>query len=151
VSAGTVGAVFLKTGLVVTGYVGGGTRETVDGHLDTGDLGSLDAAGRLFIVGRADDMILSGGENVYPGEVEDALAAHPGVAEAAVVSVPDDEFGQRLHAFVVARPGGTVTDDGLRSHLKERLARYKVPREFVFVAALPRNALGKVRKRDLIT
>jgi acyl-CoA synthetase (AMP-forming)/AMP-acid ligase II/NAD(P)-dependent dehydrogenase (short-subunit alcohol dehydrogenase family) len=150
VSAGTVGAVFLKTGLVVNDYVGGGSREIIDGYLNTGDLGSLDAAGRLFIVGRADDMILSGGENVYPGEVEDALAAHPGVAEAAVVGVPDDEFGQRLRAFVVVRPGGTVTDDGLRSHLKERLARYKVPREFVFVTALPRNALGKVLKRDLI-
>jgi fatty-acyl-CoA synthase len=149
VPVGAVGAVFLKTGLV-TNYVGGGTRETVDGHLDTGDLGSLDATGRLFIVGRADDMNLSGGENVYPGEVEDVLTAHPGVAEAAVVGVPDDEFGQRLRAFVVARPGRTVTDDGLRSHLRERLARYKVPRDFVFVAALPRNALGKVLKQELI-
>jgi fatty-acyl-CoA synthase len=150
VSAGTVGAVFLKTGLVVSDYVGGGTRESVDGFLNTGDLGSLDAAGRLFIAGRADDMILSGGENVYPSEVEDVLAAHPGVAEAAVVGVPDDEFGQRLRAFVVTRPGGAVTDDGLRSYLKDRLARYKVPRDFVFVAALPRNALGKVLKRELV-
>ena len=131
------------------GYVGGGNKEMIDGHMSTGDLGHLDAAGRLFIDGRADDMIISGGENVFPGEVEEVLAGHPAVAEVAVVGVPDEEFGQRLRAFVVARPGSPVGADELRTYLKDRLARFKVPRDFVFVPQLPRNALGKVMRREL--
>jgi acyl-CoA synthetase (AMP-forming)/AMP-acid ligase II/NAD(P)-dependent dehydrogenase (short-subunit alcohol dehydrogenase family) len=149
-SAGKVGRVFLKTGLAFTGYVGGGTKEAIDGFMSTGDLGHFDTAGRLFIDGRADDMIISGGENVFPGEVEEALAAHPAVAEVAVVGVPDEQFGQRLAAFVVARPGVAVGEDELRAYLKDRLARFKVPRDFVFLPRLPRNALGKVVKRELI-
>ena len=149
-AAGAVGRVFLKTGLAFTGYVGGGTKEVIDGFMSTGDLGHLDAAGRLFIDGRADDMIVSGGEKVFPAEVEAALAAHPDVAEAAVVGVPDAEFGQRLRAFVVARPGAAVGEDVLRAYLKDRLARFKVPRDFVFIPQLPRNALGKVLKRELV-
>jgi fatty-acyl-CoA synthase len=147
-SAGQVGRVFVRAGLALAGP-GAGGREVIDGFLDTGDLGHLDAAGRLFVDGRADDMVISGGENVFPGEVEEALAGHPGVAEAAVVGVPDEEFGQRLRAFVVARPGAAVDADGLREYLKGRLARFKVPRDFVFVPRLPRNALGKVVRRDL--
>jgi fatty-acyl-CoA synthase len=137
--------------MAFTGYVGGGTKEVIDGHMSTGDLGHFDAAGRLFIDGRADDMVISGGENVFPGEVEEALAAHPAVAEAAVVGVPDEEFGQRLRAFVVARPGAAVGADELSGYLKDRLARFKVPRDFVFLSELPRNALGKVVTRDLTT
>ena len=132
-TAGVVGRVFLKTGLAFTGYVGGGTKEVIDGFMSTGDLGHLDAAGRLFVDGRADDMIVSGGENVFPAEVEAALAAHPDVAEAAVVGVPDAEFGQRLRAFVAARPGAAVGEAELRVYLKEparpvqAAARLRVP------------------------
>ena len=149
-STGTVGRVFLKSGLAFTGYVGGGTKEEIDGFMSTGDLGHLDAVGRLFIDGRADDMIISGGENIFPAEVEAVLAAHPDVAEAAVAGVPDAEFGQRLRAFVVVRPGVSPTEDALRAYLKDRLARFKVPRDFVFLPHLPRNALGKVLKRELV-
>ena len=99
--------------------------------------------------GRADDMIVSGGENVYPQEVEDSLARHPGVLEAAVVGVADAEYGQRLRAFVVAMPGETLTEEGLRDHVRADLARYKVPRDIVLVDELPRNATGKVVKRQL--
>jgi fatty-acyl-CoA synthase len=122
----------------------------IDGFMSTGDLGHLDAAGRLFIDGRADDMIISGGENVFPGEVEEALAGHPDIAEVAVVGVPDEQFGQRLRAFVVARPGAALGEEQLREYLRDRIARFKVPRDFVFLPQLPRNALGKVVKRELV-
>jgi fatty-acyl-CoA synthase len=148
--AGQVGRVFLKTGLAFSGYVGGGTKAVVDGFMSTGDFGHLDAAGRLFIDGRTDDMIISGGENVFPGEVEEALASHPDVAEVAVFGVPDEQFGQRLRAFVVGRDGMDVGEDVLRTYLKERVARFKIPRDFVFLPRLPRNALGKVLKRELV-
>jgi fatty-acyl-CoA synthase len=109
---------------------------------DTGDLGHLDAAGRLFIDGRADDMVVSGGENVYPRHVADALSAHPAVADVAVVGVADEEFGQRLRAFVVAAE--PVSVDELLAHVRARCARYEVPREVVLVDELPRNATGKL-------
>jgi fatty-acyl-CoA synthase len=124
-------------------------KEVIDGFMSSGDIGHLDGAGRLFIDGRADDLVISGGEKVYPGEVEDALAAHPAVAEAAVIGVADEQFGQRLRAFVVARPGEAADPEALRGFLKERVARFKVPRDFVFVTELPRNALGKVVKSHL--
>src|SRR5262249_6129712 len=98
---------------------------------------------------REDDLVISGGEKVYPGEVEDVLAAHPAVVEAAVIGVPDEQFGQRLRAFVALRAGATVAESGLRTYLKDRLARFKAPRDFVFVSELPRNALGKVLRREL--
>jgi acyl-CoA synthetase (AMP-forming)/AMP-acid ligase II/NAD(P)-dependent dehydrogenase (short-subunit alcohol dehydrogenase family) len=148
--AGQVGRVFLKTGLAFTGYVGGGTREVIDGFMSTGDLGHQDAAGRLFIDGRADDMIISGGENVFPGEIEDVLASHPAITEAAVVGESDEQFGQRLRAFVVVHPGCSIREDELRAYLKNRIARFKVPREFVFLPDLPKNAVGKVLKRNLL-
>ncbi|MEI6447229.1 MAG: acyl-CoA synthetase, partial [Actinomycetes bacterium] len=109
----------------------------------------LDAAGRLFVEGRDDDMIVSGGENVFPEEVEECLASHPGVSEAAVVGVPDDEFGQRLRAAVVREPGSEVDADALAEHVRAHLARYKVPREILFVDELPRNATGKVLRRRI--
>jgi acyl-CoA synthetase (AMP-forming)/AMP-acid ligase II len=149
VPPGTVGTVFIGSGLVFDGYTGGGSREVVDGLMNIGDVGHLDAAGRLFVDGRDDDMILSGGENVYPQEVEDVLAGHPRLADAAVVGVADPDFGQRLRAFAVPREGEQVTDEELTAYLRERLARYKLPRELVFLDAIPRNPTGKVLKRQL--
>ncbi len=144
----TVGRVFAGGGLVFGGYAGGGSKDVVDGLMSTGDLGHLDADGRLYIDGREDDMIVSGGENVYPQEVEEALGAHPAVAEAAVVGVDDPEYGQRLVAYVVLRYGD-ADEDSLRDHVRANLARYKVPREIHLVDTLPRNATGKVLRRDL--
>jgi len=147
--SGQIGRVFLKTGMAFAGYTGGGSKEVVDGYMDTGDHGHFDVVGRLFIDGRADDMIISGGENVFPLEVEEMLALHPAVVEAAVIGVPDEQFGQRLKAFVVACAGVAISGDELRDYLKERLAGFKVPREIVLVSQLPRNAIGKVIKREL--
>lgn len=149
VAPGAVGAVFIGGSMVFDGYSGGGSKETVGGLMNTGDLGHLDDAGRLFIDGREDDMIVSGGDNVFPQEVEEVLAHHDAVAEVAVVGVPDAEFGQRLRAFVVARPGHAPGEDELRAFLKRQIARYKVPRDFVFVAELPRNQTGKVLRQRL--
>jgi fatty-acyl-CoA synthase len=109
----------------------------------------MDEAGRLFVEGRDDEMIVSGGENVFPKEVEDLLTRHEAVADAACIGVDDEQFGQRLRAFVVLRDGKKVSEDELREYVKENLARYKVPRDFVFVPELPRNATGKVLKRGL--
>jgi fatty-acyl-CoA synthase len=113
-------------------------------------VGHFDRGGRLFIDGRDDEMIVSGGENVFPREVEEALVEHEAIEEAAAVGVSDDEFGQRLRAFVVKVDGAArVSEEDLKEHVKGRLARYKVPREVVFVDELPRNATGKVIKREL--
>jgi fatty-acyl-CoA synthase len=147
--AGQVGHVFIGSGLVFDGYTGGGTREVVDGLMNTGDLGHLDAAGRLFVDGREDDMIVSGGENVFPQEVADALAEHQDVADVAVLGVPDAEFGQRLRAFVVRTTGATVTAEDLVAHLRARLARYKLPREVHFLDEIPRNPTGKLQRTRL--
>jgi fatty-acyl-CoA synthase len=115
--------------------------------MSSGDLGRFDAQGRLSIEGRDDDMIVSGGENVYPREVEDLIAAMDGVDEAVVVGVPDEDFGQRLRAVVV----GTGLDaDQVRGEVRAHLARYKVPRDVIFVDELPRNATGKVLRRELV-
>ncbi|HEU0285757.1 MAG TPA: acyl-CoA synthetase, partial [Nocardioidaceae bacterium] len=116
----------------------------------TGDVGRIED-GLLFVEGRDDDMIVSGGENVYPLEVEDCLARHDDIADAAAIGVDDDEFGQRLRAFVVVREGAELTEDDVREHVKAHLARYKVPRDVWFCADLPRNATGKVLKRELAT
>jgi fatty-acyl-CoA synthase len=115
----------------------------------TGDVGHFDAQGRLYVDGRDDEMIVSGGENVFPGEVEELLMAHPAVADVAVIGVDDREFGQRLKAFVVRRDGQEVSSEDLRQFVKENLARYKVPREVVFLDELPRNPTGKILKREL--
>jgi fatty-acyl-CoA synthase len=117
--------------------------------MSTGDVGHLDAEGRLFVEGRDDDMIVSGGENVFPLEVQDTLAAHPAVDDVAVVGVEDETFGQRLAAYVVVAGGASVSADDLRAHVKEHLARYKVPRDVEFVAEIPRNPTGKIVKRRL--
>jgi fatty-acyl-CoA synthase len=151
VPPGTVGTVFIGSGLVFDGYTGGGSREVSDGLMNIGDVGHLDAAGRLFVDGREDDMILSGGENVYPQEVEDLLVGHPQLADAAVIGVEDPDFGQRLRAFAARRTDDDepVTEEQLTAYLRERLARYKLPREIVFLDAIPRNPTGKVLKREL--
>jgi fatty-acyl-CoA synthase len=145
---GEAGRIFVGNKMLFEGYSGGGHKEVVDGLMSSGDVGRFGSDGRLYIEGRDDEMIVSGGENVFPAEVEDCLSRHPGVVEAAAVGVDDPDYGQRLKAFVVVtadRPG----EDELRTWVKQNLARYKVPRDFVFVDELPRNATGKVLKRDL--
>jgi acyl-CoA synthetase (AMP-forming)/AMP-acid ligase II len=147
VPAGTSGRIFVGNNLLFEGYTGGGSKDMVDGLMATGDVGRFDEHGRLYVDGRDDEMIVSGGENVFPKEVEDCLVGHDAVAEAAAVGVDDDDYGTRLRAFVARR--GDVTEDELKDHVKTHLARYKVPREIVFLDELPRNATGKVLKREL--
>jgi fatty-acyl-CoA synthase len=149
VPPGAVGRVFVGSGARFDGYTGGGGKEEVDGLLSSGDLGHFDAEGRLFIDGRDDDMIVSGGENVFPAEVEELLKTHPAILEAAVTGVPDEQFGQRLKAFVVLRPGASLTAPEVKTHVRDHLARYKVPRTVTFVDELPRTTTGKLRRRDL--
>jgi len=150
VPPGATGRIFVGNELAFDGYTGGGGKQVLEGLLCSGDVGHLDEAGRLFIDGRDDEMIVSGGENVFPREVEDLLARHDAVEDVAVVGVEDDEFGQRLKAFVVTVRGGAAPgEDELKDYVKANLARYKVPREVVFLDELPRNATGKVLKREL--
>ena len=149
VAHGESGRIFVANELMFEGYTGGGNKEIIDGLMSTGDVGHLDAGGRLFVDGRDDEMIVSGGENVFPREVEDLLADHAEIEEAAVVGVPDAEFGQRLKAFVVPRGGTGLSDQEVKDYVKQNLARYKVPREVVFLQQLPRNATGKILKREL--
>jgi fatty-acyl-CoA synthase len=149
VPPGQTGRIFVGNELAFEGYAGGGGKAAIDGLLSSGDVGHIDDAGRLFIDGRDDDMIVSGGENVFPGEVEDLLAGHAAVAEAAVFGVADEEFGQRLKAVVVLRDGHVVEIEELKTFVKANLAGYKVPRDVEFVAELPRTSTGKVLKREL--
>jgi fatty-acyl-CoA synthase len=135
--------------MMFDGYTGGGSKEIVAGLMSTGDVGHFDAAGRLFVDGRDDEMIVSGGENVFPREVEDLLADHGDIEEVAVVGVEDEQFGQRLRAFVVPRDGAELTQEAVQAYVKQNLARFKIPRDVVFVHELPRNATGKVLKREL--
>ncbi|WP_024804250.1 acyl-CoA synthetase [Nocardia sp. BMG51109] len=146
---GRVGTIFVSSGLSFTGYTDGRGKEIVDGLLNSGDVGHFDAAGRLFIDGRDDDMIVSGGENVYPLEVENLLVERPDVLDAAVVGVDDRDFGTRLRAFIVPAEGAARDPQEIRDHVKARLARHKVPRDVVFVDEMPRNATGKLVRRRL--
>ncbi|WP_209647941.1 acyl-CoA synthetase [Kibdelosporangium banguiense] len=146
---GTIGRVFVGSDLAFGGYTDGRNKEIIDGLLSSGDVGHFDAEGRLFIDGRDDEMIVSGGENVFPVEVENLLAEHPGVVEAAVIGVPDADFGQRLRAFVVRREGAELDEGALKDHVKANLARYKVPRDIRFLDVLPRNATGKLLRNEL--
>ncbi len=148
VPAGHSGRIFVGNSLLVDGYTDGGGKEVVRGLMSTGDVGRVDAHGRLFVEGRDDDMIVSGGENVFPSEVEDCLARCPGVLEVAVVGAPDPEFGQALTAYVVASDH-QLGEEELRAWVRDRLARFKVPRRVVLVPELPRNATGKILKGDL--
>ena len=136
--------------MLFTGYTGGrGETEVVDGMLGTGDLGHYDENGLLFISGRADDMIVSGGENIHAGEVEGLLSDMRGVKEAAVVGVDDDEYGQRLAAYLVLEDGASLDADAVRDHVKNHLARFASPRDVEFLDELPRNQTGKVVKSEL--
>ena len=149
VPQGVTGRIFVGNDNQFDGYTGGGNKEIIDGLMSSGDVGHFDEDGLLFVDGRDDDMIISGGENVFPREVEDLLATHDDVIEVAVIGVADDEFGQRLKGFVVLREGANADQSVLKDYVKTHLARYKVPREIVFLDALPRNPTGKILKRAL--
>jgi fatty-acyl-CoA synthase len=150
VPTGESGRIFVGNAMLFEGYTGdAGSKEVVDGLMSSGDLGRYDEHGRLYVEGRDDEMIVSGGENVFPQEVEDCLARHDGVVEVAAIGVDDDRFGRRLRAFVVVRDPRPSEDD-LKDWVKQNLARYKVPREIVFLDELPRNATGKILKRELV-
>ncbi|WP_263251399.1 AMP-binding protein [Saccharopolyspora rosea] len=149
VRRGSTGRIFAGNDMLFEGYTSGTRREVRDGLMATGDLGRIDSAGRLFVVGREDDMIVSGGENVYPKETEDAIGALPEIADVAVVGVDDADFGQRLAAYVVLREPGALDAEGLRDRVRDRLPKFALPRDVVFVDSLPRNATGKVVTREL--
>jgi fatty-acyl-CoA synthase len=146
---GKVGTVFVSSGLSFSGYTDGGNKEIVDGLLSSGDTGHFDETGLWFIDGRDDDMIVSGGENVFPLEVENLLADHPDVVEASVVGVDDADFGKRLAAYVVSRSDSGLDADAVKAHVRAHLARHKIPRDVVFVKQLPRNETGKILRRQL--
>ncbi|MCU1651601.1 MAG: acyl-CoA synthetase [Pseudonocardia sp.] len=147
--SGSTGRIFVGNSAQFEGYTGGGSKEQVKGLMSSGDVGHFDAAGRLFIDGRDDEMIVSGGENVFPREIEELLARHEAIKEASTIGVPDEKFGQRLRAFVVLRDGAALSGDEVRRYVAENLARFKSPREVVFLDVLPRNPTGKVLKRQL--
>ncbi|RUP40392.1 MAG: acyl-CoA synthetase [Gordonia sp. (in: high G+C Gram-positive bacteria)] len=148
----TPGRLFVRNGAPFEGYTDGRTKQVIDGHMSSGDMAFVDDNGLWHIAGRDDDMIVSGGENLYPQEVENLLAAHDGVADVAVIGVDDEEFGKRLRAFIVPAEGEEApTEDGIKAHVKANLARYKVPRDVIFVDSLPRNPTGKLVRRELPT
>ncbi|MGW4772053.1 acyl-CoA synthetase [Nocardia sp. NPDC004278] len=144
------GTIFVDNGFAFTGYTDGRTKEIVDGMMSSGDVGHFDADGLLYIDGRDDDMIVSGGENVFPLEVENLIAGRDDIFEAAVVGVDDREFGKRLRAFVVPGPDAKCDAQEIKDYVKANLARYKVPREVIFLDELPRNATGKLLRKPLI-
>jgi fatty-acyl-CoA synthase len=146
---GATGRIFVANAAQFEGYTGGEDKERIGALMSSGDVGHLDADGRLYIDGRDDEMIVSGGENVFPAEIENLLVAHAAIAEAAAIGVDDERFGQRLKAFVVLRDGHELGEDAVKDYVRENLARYKVPREVVFIPELPRNPTGKVLKREL--
>jgi fatty-acyl-CoA synthase len=147
--AGEVGTIYVRNSSQFDGYTSGATKDFHDGYMNSGDVGYVDEDGRLFVVGRDDEMIVSGGENIYPIEVEKTLAAHPEVAEATVLGVDDEQYGQRLAAFVVLADGASVTPETLKEHVRENLANYKVPRSITVLDDLPRSSTGKIVRREL--
>ncbi|MDQ5895700.1 MAG: Long-chain-fatty-acid--CoA ligase FadD2, partial [Actinomycetota bacterium] len=149
VSPGETGRIFVSNQLTFDGYTGGGNKEYLEGFISSGDIGHFDSEGRLFIDGRDDEMIISGGENVFPAEVEDLITGHEEVVEAAVVGVEDEKFGQALRAYVVLRQSDAIGETEIRAYVKTNLASYKAPRDVVFLTELPRNATGKILKRSL--
>lgn len=149
VPRGQVGRIFVGNFFPFEGYTGGGGKEIIDGLMSSGDVGYFDADGLLYVSGRDDEMIVSGGENVFPAEVEDLISGHPDVIEATAVGVEDKDFGARLRAFVVPKEGVELTEDAIKDYVREHLARYKVPREVIFLTELPRNPTGKILKREL--
>jgi fatty-acyl-CoA synthase len=149
VPQGEVGRIFVGNFFPFEGYTGGGGKQIIDGLLSSGDMGYFDDNGLLYVTGRDDEMIVSGGENVFPAEVEDLISGHPDVVEATAMGVDDEEYGARLRAFVVKQVNSDLDEDGVKTYVKEHLARYKVPREVVFLDELPRNPTGKILKREL--
>jgi acyl-CoA synthetase (AMP-forming)/AMP-acid ligase II len=149
VPTGDVGTIFVRNSTQFDGYTSGATKDFHDDYMSSGDVGYVDSSGRLFVVGRDDEMIVSGGENVYPIEVEKTLAAHPEVTEAVVLGAHDDTYGQRLVGFVVLEAGAAATPDVLKDHVRANLANYKVPRDITVLAELPRGSTGKILRRDL--
>ncbi|TDK84995.1 bile acid CoA ligase [Mycobacterium paragordonae] len=149
VPTGEVGTIYVHNGSQFDGYTSGKTKDFHAGYMSSGDVGYLDANGRLFVVGRDDEMIVSGGENIYPIEVEKTLAAHPEVAEASVIGVDDEQYGQRLSAFVVLEAGSSATVETLKQHVRDNLANYKVPREITVLDELPRGSTGKILRNEL--
>ncbi|WP_046318051.1 long-chain-fatty-acid--CoA ligase FadD2 [Mycobacterium sp. UM_Kg1] len=149
VPQGEVGRIFVGNFFPFQGYTGGGGKQIIDGLLSSGDVGYFDERGLLYVSGRDDEMIVSGGENVFPAEVEDLISGHPDVIEATALGVDDKEWGARLRAFVVKKEGSSVDEDTIKVYVKEHLARYKVPRDVIFLDELPRNPTGKILKREL--
>jgi fatty-acyl-CoA synthase len=149
VVTGSVGRIFVGNGAQFEQYTGGGGKEIIDGLMSSGDVGYMTDDGLLFVTGRADDMIVSGGENVFPREVEDLLLAHPSIVDAAVVGVDDSEFGQRLAVYAVKAPGARLSGKAVKKIVSDNLARHKTPRDVHFVTELPRTATGKIRRNQL--
>jgi fatty-acyl-CoA synthase len=146
---GEVGRIFVGTTFPFEGYTGGGQKQIIDGLMSSGDVGYFDEQNLLYVSGRDDEMIVSGGENVFPAEVEDLISGHPEVIEATALGVEDREWGHRLRAFVVKAEGASVDEDAIKVYVRDHLARYKVPREVIFLDELPRNPTGKILKREL--
>jgi fatty-acyl-CoA synthase len=149
VAQGEVGRIFVGNAFPFEGYTGGGHKQIIDGLMSSGDVGYFDEHGLLYVSGRDDEMIVSGGENVFPAEVEDLISGHPEVVEATAIGVEDKEYGHRLRAFVVKKDGTDVNEDAIKGYVRDHLARYKVPREVIFLEELPRNPTGKILKREL--
>ena len=149
VPKGEIGRIFVGNTFPFEGYTGGGGKQIIEGLMSSGDVGYFDNDGLLYVSGRDDEMIVSGGENLYPREVEDTIAGIAGIDEVAVIGVPDKDFGQRLRAFAVRSAGAEVGEDEIKEHVKANLASFKAPREVIFLDQLPRNATGKVLKREL--
>jgi len=146
---GEVGRIFVGNAFPFEGYTGGGHKQIIDGLMSSGDVGYFDEHGLLYVSGRDDEMIVSGGENVFPAEVEDLISGHSDVVEATAIGVEDKEWGHRLRAFVVKKQGADLDEDAVKHYVRDHLARYKVPREVVFLDELPRNPTGKILKREL--
>ena len=153
VAPGETGEIVVRGPITMTGYWRRpeASAETLreGGWLRTGDLASIDAEGFVTLVGRARELFISGGENVYPAQVEQTYAQHPAIREVAVVGVPDERWGEVGHAYVVLAPGAALDPEALRAWGRERLASFKVPRTFAAVAALPKTVTGKVQKHKL--
>ena len=149
VRQGEVGRIFVGNAFPFEGYTGGGHKQIIDGLMSSGDVGYFDEHDLLYVSGRDDEMIVSGGENVFPAEVEDLISGHPEVIEATAIGVEDKDWGHRLRAFVVKKQDASVDEDAIKVYVRDHLARYKVPREVVFLEELPRNPTGKILKREL--
>ena len=146
---GETGVIHVGNDMPFGGYTDGNTKSFADGLMNTGDLGHFDEDGRLFVSGRDDDMIISGGENVFPRELEDALIDHPDISDVVVTGLPDPKFGQVLAAYVVLKPGVSLSEDEVKQYAKTHVARFAVPGRLMFLDELPRNPTGKVMKREL--